>query len=324
MRNTTTNNIKLGLFTLAGLAFLVLLLYVIGRNQSLFGHTFELRAQFDHARGLKPGHNVRYAGIQVGTVKRVSILNDTLMEVLMLVDDDMRNIIRTNAVADIGSDGLMGSHILNISPGEGNAPFVQPGAILPTRRSPDTDEMLRTLDITNQNVALISEELKQTVERINQSAALWRILNDEQLPTQLSQAVINLQRTTAEAQTTISDIHQVVAGVKAGKGSLGAVLTDTAFAVNLNEALLRIKGVGSQADTLAASLNQLTRYISTEVNNGQGMVHAVLKDSSMVNQLQQSLHNLQQGTERFNQNMEALKRNFFFRRYFREKDRKQR
>lgn len=321
MRNTSSNNIKLGLFTLAGLAFLVLLLYVIGRNQSLFGHTFELRAQFGHVRGLKPGHNVRYAGIQVGTVKRVSILNDTLMEVLMLVDADMQRIIRSNAVADIGSDGLMGSHILNISPGTGTAPFVQPGALLPTRHSPDTDEMLRTLDITNQNVALISEELKQTVQRINESAALWRLLNDEQLPAQLAKSVDNLQRTTAAAQATIGDIHEVVAGVKAGKGSLGAVLTDTAFAVNLNQALLRIKGVGQQADTLATSLNKLTRDISTEVNNGQGMVHAMLKDTGMANRLQQTLSNLQQGTDNFNQNMEALKQSFFFRRYFREKER---
>lgn len=323
MRNTTTNNIKLGIFTLTGIAFLVLLLYVIGRNQSLFGHTFELRAQFEHARGLKPGHNVRYAGIQVGTVKRVSIINDTLVEVLLLVSENMQTIIRTNAVADIGSDGLMGSHILNITPGTGNAPFVQPGALLPTRRSMDTDEMLRTLDITNQNVAFISEELKQTVQRINQSTALWRILNDAQLPVQLSNSVANVQHATAEAQATIRDVHQMVTDVKAGKGSLGAVLTDTAFAVKLNEVLHGIKGVSLQADTLAVALHTMVRNMNADVNNGPGIVHAVLKDSLMAQHLQQTINNLQQGTDRFNESMQALQQNFLFRRYFRQKERKQ-
>jgi phospholipid/cholesterol/gamma-HCH transport system substrate-binding protein len=73
------NNIKLGAFVLGGLLFLVLLLYMIGKNRSLFGSTYELKVQFENVQGLVAGNNVRFAGIQAGTVKQINILNDTVI-----------------------------------------------------------------------------------------------------------------------------------------------------------------------------------------------------------------------------------------------------
>src|SRR5688572_26988815 len=123
MKKRAVNNIKLGLFVLAGLAFLILLLYMIGRNKNLFGSTFSIKTRFANVQGLVSGNNVRYAGIEIGTVKKIYIINDTLVEVLMVVDDDMRSIIRVNAMASIGSDGLMGNKVINISAGHGEAPL---------------------------------------------------------------------------------------------------------------------------------------------------------------------------------------------------------
>lgn len=320
MRNTTVNNIKLGVFTLAGLAFLVLLLYVIGKNRNIFGHTFELKARFDHAHGLKSGHNVRYAGIQVGTVTRVAIVNDTLMEATFVVDDAMRNIIRKNAIADIGTDGLMGSHVLNISPGTEEAPYVTPGNVLATRRSIDTDGMLQTLNITNNNIAFISEELKTTVRRINESAALWHLLQDEGLPKKIYNAANHLEVATTEAKEAVTDIHTLVQNVKQGKGTLGAIVADTQLAVRFSEAVLKINAVAQIAEVLAQQLQQMTTQINREVNDGKGMAHALLKDTTMVIHLQKTLENLQTGTRNFNENMEALKTNFLFRRYFKQKE----
>ena len=86
MANKPFNNIKLGVFILLGLLFLILLLYMIGRNRNMFGSNFKLKARFENVQGLKAGNNVRFGGIEVGTVKKVNILNDTTMEVIMIVD----------------------------------------------------------------------------------------------------------------------------------------------------------------------------------------------------------------------------------------------
>lgn len=321
MKKKTINTAKLGIFVLSGLLFLILLLYMIGKNQSLFGPSFALKARFENVQGLVPGNNVRFAGIEVGTVKRIHILNDTLIEVIMTVDDKMKQFIRNNAVVAIGTDGLMGNKVINIAPSRTPAPLVNEGYVLATRKAPDTDDMLRTLHKTNEDVATIAENLKISVQRINSSAALWKLLNDETLPQNLKAAGANVQLASARAAVMANDLQVIVQGVKDGKGSVGAVLKDTAFARNLNEAILKIKGIGDHADELALALDTLVWGVQQQVQNGKGAVHALLKDSLLAMKLNRSLDNIQQGTDGFNQNMEALKHNFLFRGYFRKLER---
>lgn len=322
MTTNTINNIKLGLFTIAGLLFLVLLLYMIGKNRSLFGYTYELKAHFQNTNGLKPGNNVRYAGIEVGTVKRISIQNDTTIEVLMVLQKKMQKIIRSNAIVDIASDGLLGNKVVNIIPAQFNADFAKEGMVLPTRKSIDTEEMLRTLDLTNRNIAVISDELKRTVQRLNSSSAFWRLLNDEKIPERINTTVIHLKLASIQAHDMMNNANSLVNYVKQGNGSLGHLIKDTLFIRNLNEAVLKIQNIGTQADSLAQSLQRISSQLNTDINHGNGIAHAILKDTNLTTQFQNSLLNIQKGTESFNRNMEALKHHFLFRGYFRKQERK--
>lgn len=316
------NNVKLGLFVLAGLIFLVLLLYMIGKNQNLFGKTYKLKARFSNIQGLVVGNNVRFAGIQAGTVKKITILNDTVIEVSMLIDTKMKNIIRKNAIASINTDGLVGNRVVNIVPASNPGPFAEEGDILVSRRAVATDDMLQTLYKTNMDVAIIAADLKTTVQRINSSTALWALLNDQSIPENLKVSVANIRSATDKAGILADNLNEIVLDVKSGKGSLGEILTDTALAKNLNEAVLKIKSVADKADDLAVELNEMAADISQDVNQGKGAVNALLKDSMIVIKLNTSLDNIQKGTEGFNQSMEALKHNFLLRGYFRKQDRK--
>lgn len=317
MAKKTVNTIKLGVFVLSGLLFLIVMLYMIGKNRNLFGPAFVLKAQFENVQGLVPGNNVRFSGIQIGTVKRINILSDTLIEVVMLVDDKMQQIIRNNAIVAIGSDGLMGNKVINISPARVMAPFVSKGEVLSSRKAINTDDMLQTLSRTNQDIAVVAAQLKIAVQRVNNSTALWTVLNDETLPQNLRSSAANVQQATARAAIVASDLQSIIGSVKNGKGSLGAVLTDTAFAIGLHDAIEKIKGVGDKADELAGSLNSVIAGVKQDYNTGKGPVNALFKDSSMVISISKSLDNIQKGTDAFSQNMEALKHNFLFRGYFR-------
>jgi phospholipid/cholesterol/gamma-HCH transport system substrate-binding protein len=317
MAKKTVNTIKLGTFILAGLFFLVLLLYMIGKNKNLFGPTFILKTRFENVQGLVPGNNVRFAGIEIGTVKRINIISDTIIEVVMTVEDKMEKVIRKNAIVSIGSDGLMGNKVINISPARSPAPLVTKGEVLTSYKPVSTDDMLQTLSTTNHDVAIIAAQLKIAVHRINNSTALWTILNDETLPQSLRTSFSNVQLATARAALMANDLESIISGVKNGKGSVGAVLTDTAFAKNLNEAIVKIKGVGDRADELIVALNSVIADVQQDVSTGKGTVNALLKDSSMVTKISSSLDNIQKGTDAFSQNMEALKHNFLFRGYFR-------
>jgi phospholipid/cholesterol/gamma-HCH transport system substrate-binding protein len=75
----------------------------------------------------------------------------------------------------------------------------------------------------------------------------------------------------------VNELNGLVADVKSGKGSLGAIITDTSFAENLNLAILRIKLVAGEADTLAKELSEVTYGLKNYINNGKVNFHALLK-----------------------------------------------
>jgi phospholipid/cholesterol/gamma-HCH transport system substrate-binding protein len=79
--------------------------------------------------------------------------------------------------------------------------------------------------------------------------------------------------------------------------------------------------VGEQADKLAAEMSGTVAGIHTDINEGKGPVNALLKDSLLTEKINAALENIREGTDGFNQNMEALKHNFLFRGYFRKLER---
>jgi phospholipid/cholesterol/gamma-HCH transport system substrate-binding protein len=322
MAKRAISNVKLGIFVLAGLLFLVLLLYMIGKNSNLFGKTYVLKARFENVQGLVAGNNVRFSGIETGTVKKIRILSDTVIEVSMIIDKDMQSIIRKNAIVSIGTDGLVGNKVVNIVPSRHPADLAENGDVLATKKAVDTEEMLQTLSITNNDVALIAADLKATIQRVKTSNALWTLLNDESIPQQLRLAAVNIRTATEKAGAMAGDLETIVADVKNGKGSLGAILTDTSFATNLEEAVSKIKQVGEQADLLVGQVNTMVTGLQHDLDSGQGVVQTLLKDSSLSKKLQSSLESIQKGTDGFNQNMEALKHNFLLRGYFRKQEKK--
>jgi phospholipid/cholesterol/gamma-HCH transport system substrate-binding protein len=77
-------------------------MYFIGAKQSLFSSTIKVTAAFHTVDGLMPGNNVRFAGIDVGTVEKVDIQSDSSVLVTMLIEEGSVNYIYKNAIASIG------------------------------------------------------------------------------------------------------------------------------------------------------------------------------------------------------------------------------
>lgn len=323
MADKRINNLKLGIFTLAGILFLVITLYMIGRDQNLFGSNIIIKAQFRNAQGVVPGNNVRYSGIQIGTVSSVNLINDTLIEINMLIDEKSSSKILSNALAAIGTEGLIGNKIINLFPGEGTGTPIREGDILKAKKTTDTDAILETLSITNQNAAVLSAELVQTVNRINKSTALWKILNDDTLASNLKASLLNIRQASEKTNHLVGELNGLVADVKNGEGTAGRLLYDTALAVQLSAALAKLDEAANNASSLTGKLDGLLTGIQQDLETGKGPANAILKDSSMVNKLQNSLTNIEKSTFAFNENMEALKHNFLFRGYFRKQQKKQ-
>jgi phospholipid/cholesterol/gamma-HCH transport system substrate-binding protein len=303
------NHLKLGLLVLAGLCVLVATLYIIGKNENYFGSHFQLRARFGDADGLVDGDNVRFSGLQAGTVRDIRVIDDTTIEAMLLIDKRMRPYIHKNALASIGTEGLIGNKVVNIQPGGRPAPVAEDGDLLPTRPKVNTDDMLRTLDKTNEHISRITEGLEITVQRINAGAGLWTLLNDRRMAANVSSSMEHVRRSSEEAEATLRELHALVSAVKQGQGSVGSLLTDTQFVRHLDEAVVRlglagdrISAAGDQVGAVAASANRL------------------ITDTGFVRNLDSSLDNIRRGTAAFHEDMEALKHNFLLRGYFRRQE----
>jgi phospholipid/cholesterol/gamma-HCH transport system substrate-binding protein len=322
MRKSYFNNIKLGIFVISGLIILILGLYYIGKDTNLFGKTYTLRVIIPDVQGLIAGNNVRYAGIQVGTVRSVEILSDTAIEVTMAIDEKMKIHIRRNDEVSLGSDALIGNRILIISPSQ-YGPHAEDGDILHAKPIISTNNMLEMAAQTNRNLVDISERLKTTVDNINNSTALWSMLRDPALPTNVRASIENIRLTTEKANLVASELQLILAGARAGKGTAGALLSDTSFAAELRNAVAGIHAVEEKAQNLAAELSTLSQCLQTDVQEARGPYYSVLKDTAQAAKINRTLTNIETGTASFNQNMEAMKHNFLLRGYFKKQNRQQ-
>lgn len=323
MKSHASNNIKLGVFVIAALTLIIVAFYILGKNQSLFGANFQLRVHFSNLSGLKKGNNVLYSGIQAGTVKDIAIINDTTIQVQMLIKDELKPFIHKNAQVSIGTEGLMGNKIVQIVPVSGIAPLVADGDLLNTQKGIVVADMLQTISRTNDNISHISEMLKASVLRINNSELL-DVLQDKATAEKLNSMLTNIHQATINVNQVTGGVLALVNQTKQGKGAAGMVLTDTAFASGLNNVVLKLNSTSTQTDALIAELGQLVETLRSDVSKGPGLLHALLKDTVMVNNLRASLINIEKGTDGFNQNMEALKHNFLLRGYFKKVEREER
>lgn len=315
MQEATSRNIKLGLFVVAGTALLILALYLIGSKQNLFGSTIRLHASFQNVNGLMPGNNVRFSGIDVGTVVKVDILNDSTVGVEMIIEDDVQPFIRKNALAAVGTDGLMGDKLINIYPVNEPSEIVADGDQLRTRDQVGTDEMMRTLSVTNENVREISNQIKQIVTRLNKPNSLWSILMDTTLSENVRSALVSIRLTGDRTALLTGDLQQIARDIRSGKGTIGALITDTSISNGLKQSIVSIRLLSDSVASVTGDLNA----VMDGIREGKGAIGTLLLDTTFARNLNLTMENIQRGTRGFDENMEGLKQSIFLRKYFRKK-----
>jgi phospholipid/cholesterol/gamma-HCH transport system substrate-binding protein len=224
-RRKNKSALRLGIFVTIGTLLFIIGIYIIGEKRHLFNRTFRISCVTDNVSGLLPGGNVRFSGINVGTVENIVIVRDTVVRIDMIIQEDVQQFIRRDSRAIVGSEGLMGNKLVNILPGSMKSGTIRDGDMILSEEPMDVDEIMGSLQRTGRNIEHIT-----------------------------------------------GDLAYIMHNVSHGKGTMGKILTDSAFAETLHQALI----------------------------------------------------NVEQGTQGFSQNMEALKGNVLFRGYYKKKDKERR
>jgi len=313
MKKTNAQKIKLGLFVIISTIILVTSLYFIGNRQNLFGKTFKISAVFNNVNGLQLGNNVRYSGINVGTIKKINMINDTTIYVSMIIEHKILEHMRKNAVATIGSDGLVGSMIINIIPVKGESSALIPGDTIRSFSKISTNDMLTTLNTTNENAAILMSDLLKITTAINKSeGTLGLLINDTLMAYKLKHTILNLETTSAGASKTIQELNNIITSINYDESLAAVFLSDSVSANKMRNVIEYLEYSSANINTVITNLND----VALEIKNGEGAFNYIVNDTSLVKNIDETMKNINEGSIKLNENLEALKHNWFFRGYY--------
>ena len=316
MEKSANQKIKLGVFVILGLVLFIAAVYFIGNKKNMFGQTSELTAVFNNVNGLQVGNNVRYSGINVGTVRAIEMENDTVIRVTMILQTKILQHIKKDAVAIISSDGLVGNMIININPGRNSKESVQPGDTIKTYSRVKTDDMMETLSVTNENAALLTADLlKISRQIIEGKGTLGVLLNDTLIAKDLKQTLNYIKITSKGTTESVQKLNQLLASLQNENNVIG-VLNDTLVAGQLKRTVANLDQSSAQLHVVLTNLNETV----TNIKAGDGALNYLSNDPKLVQQIDSTMTNLNQASEKLNEDLEALKHNYFFRGYFKKQE----
>ncbi len=354
MRKSKRNNIRLGVFVTLGILIFIFAIYYIGDQSNRFGNTISINGIFKDVSGLKVGNNVRFSGINVGTVNNVSIINDTLVRVDVNVQKDIQRFIRTDSKMEIASDGLMGNKVINILSGSQDKPAVEAGATLKTLEVVKIDEILNELNTSSKNVSMLTENLVNITDKLKEGEGIFgklftdeafsrdittiskntatltenissisQKINEEQGPIGklLSDTALSKQLTVVGNNLEKSSIElaQITEKINKGEGAFGKAFTDTSFLSNLSKVSADLTYTSERSKAISANLENLTKVI----NEGDGLLYRVVYDTAFADSVENAIIQVNKSAKELDEAARVVKSNWLLRLFSRKKKREE-
>nr|WP_315165955.1 MlaD family protein [uncultured Flavobacterium sp.] len=226
---------KLGMFVIIGLVLFVTTIYFVGKQKNLFGSTFELNSKFNSVNGLEVGNNVRFSGINIGTVEEIEFLTDTSVVIKLIIKEEVRKYIKKDAIASISSDGLMGDKVLTISSGKNSNVIVENNDNIASKQAIEMDDLMVSVKKSVDNAGVITAQLAQFSYSMNNgNGALSKLVSDEEFGNSIKNMVSNLENSSNEFQKFTFKMNN-------GKGALSKLVSDEKMGRMIDSTLTNVK-----------------------------------------------------------------------------------
>ena len=337
MKKSKRNTVRLGIYIAAGITLFIVAIYIIGSGKNLFQINVKVTALFEDVKGLKVGANVRFTGIDVGTVTKTVILSDSAVMVEMAIEDKVTPFIKKGTVATIASEGLMGSKIIVLLPGSPDEESIEKGDVLATIEAVEIDDILREIKVSSERISEVSNNLIDITDKMNRGEGIFgKIFTDTAFAYNLSQSSKNLEEISARVNrgegligrlfadtlfssnldsatmsiAEISDnLEDITDKISRGEGIFGTLFTDTTLTSNIYAASKNLNRSSKNLEELTIGMMDITGQIS----HGQGTINKLLVDSVFADSLDVTLYQLNQTLREVEQASEALQRSGFVR-----------
>lgn len=297
------------MFILVALILLAYMSFQVGEKRIGFKKGYLVTSHFDDASGLERDASVRIAGVEVGRVEDISLI-DSKAQVTMRIFPAVK--LRKDAKIVIKAYGILGDKYIEIVPGTGGMSLLEDGGeITRVEKQTDIDKLMRDLGKIADDVMAVTASLRNVIGGEEGTANLSAILentrnltanmnevvvkneekialvlsNTERLTANLNKIVSendrnvaalveNLNRASKEMERTFATLSDISEKLNRGEGTLGQLIENEAVFNNLNE-------------TLAA-----LREITDKVNQGEGTIGRLINEDETVDNLNAGLKSI--------------------------------
>jgi phospholipid/cholesterol/gamma-HCH transport system substrate-binding protein len=296
--------IGVGAFVILGLLLFSTGLFLIGNRRMVFQPTFETHAYFANIAGLQKGGKVRVAGMDAGEVRAIHVPSGPSAKFLVVLQirEDLHNVVRTDSVASIQNDGLVGNKFVQVEAGTDKAPLVAEKGTIRSVEPFDFGDLLARMSDTvtalNKAILDVKVEVDDTLVTIADTVDATQDL--------ITDVGTDVTAISASGQQTAADVQAIVAGLRQGRGSVGKLLTDDAL-------YLQARDISTQAQKAITNLREASEQAKQAVADLRGQGGSM---KGLSGNLTQTLNYARDAMADLAENAEALKHNFLFRGFF--------
>lgn len=302
MGNFANRSVKLGLLVAGGLFLFAVAIFYLGSQQALFSSTVTVKSYFKDVRGLMEGNKVQYSGITVGHVAHIEIIDDTTVLVQMSVNKDVQKFIRTDSKVDIGSDGLMGSKILNIYPGSASEQSVANDDVLLAQESVDFEEVLEEALSVIKDSRKFASNMLEISNKMNHGDGDFALMVNERNFTSKLDLVGN------ELLAFSTTANELIGKIKQGEGDLGKLISNSVITSELHELMVNMDSVVLKSDVLVRELNKYSK----QLNNGNGLLTRIAYDTVMADNIDTTIVKIRNSVDDVEKAAETIDNSWIF------------
>lgn len=317
---TTKRTVIVGIFILLGVIIFAVGILTLGGQRKSFVQSVKVKAIFHDIGGLAKGDNVWYAGVKVGTIKSITFLNHSQIEVLMNIEKASREFIHKDVKAKLSSDGLVGNKIIALTGGTTTVPAIEDGDVITVEVAISTEEIMNTLQVNNKSLVEITGNLKTITGKIMKGeGSIGKLINDESIYNDLQGTMATLRKTAANTQMLTEGLAEYSAKLHT-KGTLASdLVSDTVVFTRLRSTISQMETIAQGVDSVVLNLRDASTGVKENLQSENTPAGVLLNDAKTAEALKQTISNLQSSTEKLDENMEALQSNFLLRGFFRKK-----
>ena len=254
-------NLRVGVFFLVSFAILVASLLVVGTNTRMFERKYELVMYLPNAQQLDKGAMVALAGLEVGRIKNISLVEKdgtVVVQLKLLVPLARQAQITSSSVASVRTVGVLGDRFIDITIGDPNEAALAEGSELQVDTPTDWPATFqRARGALDDFLELIAQGA-QLIRNVNEGdGTVAMLLNDPIMADGLRQSAANLSNVTGD--------------LRDGKGTLGKLIKDPLMAQKMDQAVTRLDSLLILADS------------------GDGLISRLLRDKSMADAVSRAI-----------------------------------